>query len=501
MSSLIATATDSVTDLFGTLSAQFTVNPPPPTSPFSKFAGASSTGATSYSVPVTVATKTGDTLTVAVSVGSGTVTSVSDSEGNVYASVESETSELSTYAFVSEGVNGGPSGAATVALPTTAHLTVVVTSSSTTTNVTGIDVAGGLQVDATAMVAATSGSGQPSVTTGALAASEEWVLLVESNSESGGLATLPSGTTALNDEQSGNSHYQMVAELQAPSSAAVTASMTIVSGAKWAFIALPFSVPSPAQLPHMLVHAAVLAMICLTSRAPTRTIGPLECTKLFYSGALPTTFVGQTEQQLPAGVLPVVCYKTQDASATASYVQSVTRPLWLIYYQEPEGNLSASDFLSQFATESALIRAQNNSNVKVVMCGGGYQYRTGGNAAAGQYLPPTSQVDGYTVDLYQQQEGDAEQWPTKGLENFDRWVNWYGLVSGTGKMLGITEYGVDAPTSGDVSVRNARIQQDCAFLRTIPTPLTLWSYWWVGEWQFTDAATEQTWQEICTGEL
>lgn len=235
------------------------------------------------------------------------------------------------------------------------------------------------------------------------------------------------------------------------------------------------------------------------------TIGPLNCTKLFYSTVLPTTYVGSIESTYPVGVTPVVCYKTMNTNV-AAYVNSVTRPVWLVYHQEPEGDYPlGSTFVSEFNTQSALIRAQGNPLVKVVCCSAGFPYRAAGTAdvLAGNYIPPASSVDYYCKDVYQDQ---GSLYPTAGLSNYPIWTNWYSFVSGSGKPIGITEYGIGS--TGSNADRNTRIQQDCAYLRASIPSLAMWQYWWsnVGTdpattYQFTDTATIATWQGIEAGTI
>lgn len=235
--------------------------------------------------------------------------------------------------------------------------------------------------------------------------------------------------------------------------------------------------------------------------AADAAIGPLKCTKLFYSTTLPATFAGSVESTYPAGVLPVVCYKTMDTNV-AAYVRSVTHPIWLVYHQEPEGDYAlGSTFVSEFTSQSGLIRAQANPLVKVVYCAAGYPYRNAGTAdvLAGNYIVPASLTDYYAKDVYQD---NAARWPSQGLANYDEWLNWLALVQGKGKPLAVTEYGVGA--SGGNAVRNARIQLDAAYLEGLPG-VAMWQYWWVNDgttatnYQFTDAATEATWQSIANG--
>ena len=249
------------------------------------------------------------------------------------------------------------------------------------------------------------------------------------------------------------------------------------------------------------------------------SVGPVMTARYFNGGALPAKFAGTIYDQLPAGVIPIISYKTMNTNV-ASFVKSVTKPTWIIYHHEPEGNdyPNGAAFVNEFKSQSDLIRAQNNPFVKVVMCAGSYQYRNGGNGTDGSYLPPSRYVDYYTIDIYQHQS-QAWSWSSKGLENNQAWVNWTALVRPLGKPFGITEYGIDQDNTTTAlanSTRNERIKLDCAYLRANFTPdeLILWEYWWIDVgaggnpstspneyYQFTDSATENTWKQIASGTL
>src|SRR6266568_693984 len=197
----------------------------------------------------------------------------------------------------------------------------------------------------------------------------------------------------------------------------------------------------------------------------------LGCDKYFY-GTLPSSFVNEKGYSLPAGVLPIICYKTQNTNVV-SYCNSVNRDIWLIYYQEPEGNFTnGSTFVSQFKAQSDLIHGVGNSHIKVVMCAGGYNYRDyAGNAInldalKGNYLRGLGNISPVSGKPYAeimahdcyQGSGDWD-WPTNGLANFPIWLNWLalvtganvatdstaraaGMVVGTERPLAVTEYGI-----------------------------------------------------------
>jgi hypothetical protein len=235
--------------------------------------------------------------------------------------------------------------------------------------------------------------------------------------------------------------------------------------------------------------------------AANSAIGPLQTTRLFYPGSLPTSFRGSVADRLPAGVLPIVSYKTMNTNV-ASYVKSVNRPIWLCFHHEPEGDYSTgAQFVKQFDSQSNLIRSANISHyVSVAMIAGGYQYRDNRTAKYGSFIPPARYVDRYAEDVYQI-PGTKYAWSSKGLANYPRFQNWLRLVRPTGIPIGITEYGISAAQGN--AVRNARIKTDANYLRTtFGGQFRLWEYWWHSNdnsWQFTDAATIATWKSIAAG--
>lgn len=259
--------------------------------------------------------------------------------------------------------------------------------------------------------------------------------------------------------------------------------------------------PPPAQVPIAHVIGAYTSGSLTGFTSAEKTIGNLGTTRLFYSGELPASFSGRTEAQLPAGVLPVVSYKTPTTNVV-SYVKSVTRPLVLIFHHEPENDFSTgSDFVQAFSAQSKLIRSAGNSHVQVATAALGYRYKTGGNGVGGAYIPAASDVDIYAIDIYQHQ---SWAWPSQGLANYDQWLNWLSCVKNSGRPLAITEYGIDNTGGGD-SARNARLKEDAAYLRqTFHGNLAWFSYWYANtsyNYQFTDAVTISTWKSIVAGTL
>lgn len=257
--------------------------------------------------------------------------------------------------------------------------------------------------------------------------------------------------------------------------------------------------------------------------------GQLTANKMFYSGNqnMSTWQTGHlktdNESQIPSECLTVITFKDAQIPCLSKYVASIPldREVWMGYWQEAEDSFPNGDyktFTSNFINAAKAIRAVGHPGVKILQNSAGYHYgQTGSSAQRGQWLVDPEFVDIYSIDTYQNQ--GAGQWPTKGLANYAEFQNWISISAGKQRELAITEYGVNACSGA--AARNARIQQDCAYLRQLfygsspvsPLPLALWCYWWSDctagvlaqdcsrQHQFTDAATINTWWQICAGVL
>lgn len=306
----------------------------------------------------------------------------------------------------------------------------------------------------------------------------------------------------------------------------------------------PGPVPSPNPLPLPQVPTTVATYVGAVSSpvdsCPSNvndwlahavpTIGPVACNKIFYSGNQPMTTFAQghkstdNESLLPPGTLIFVTFKDAQVPNLAGYVESIpdAATVVMIYWQEAEDSFPNGDyntFIANTINASNIIRGVGKPNVFVAQDCASFQYGiAGSDAQLGHFLVPPAHVDYYTVDIYQHFNTN---WPSAGLSNYTRWLNWLAIFAGQGKPLAITEYGVDV--CGGTAVRNQRIKDDCAYLRTAfnpsspskvsPFPLLAWEYWWSncgagqlnttcdGQYQFTDATTLATWQQIATGAL
>jgi hypothetical protein len=261
-------------------------------------------------------------------------------------------------------------------------------------------------------------------------------------------------------------------------------------------------------------------------------VGRSQGVKYFYSPTLPASFLGSKGDALPSGVSLVICYKTLGTNV-ASFVNSINRPVTMVYYQEPEGNFTlGSDFVGNLKGQSDIIRGVNNSHVTIAMDSGGFNYRNGGpsDVTSGNYLrglravSPTSgqrYVDYYFLDCYYTGLGNN----TLYLDTCSIFTNWFALIDdtsvigGTRCPVGFPEYGL-GQQFGD-TWRHDRISHDHDFIGGIGAfagaglpsmtafPIKCWMYWWsdnamtgagdlTHQFQFEDAATKTLWTGFTT---
>ena len=266
-------------------------------------------------------------------------------------------------------------------------------------------------------------------------------------------------------------------------------------------------------------------------------IGPLTATKLFYTG-LPSSIAdtsklqgGGSPNDLPAGVVPVLCYKTPTTNV-ASFAASVTRPVIMVWLNEAENkSYTYSQFKTTFSQQSALIRGAANPLVQVAMVSIGYQYHTGVNAdaVAGRWLANSADTDMYLIDLYQHYDIQSSgqpggyAWPAAGLSGWDQWLNWVNVAAAKNKPLGIAEYGIDSQmlaTDPAGAARTARLQQDIGYLADAftpgggttvsPFPMACWMYWYANcsagvqstnprnqnQWPASETASTTAWKTV-----
>lgn len=283
--------------------------------------------------------------------------------------------------------------------------------------------------------------------------------------------------------------------------------------------------------------------------AAQSTIGPLTACKLFYGGDLPsswTALASGSSALSPASLvakypkcIPVVCWNGPNPTATnpppssaatiAKFCSSIPagQVVGFAWQQEPENPTSKLDgphYVSGMQTTADAIHALHRPELIVMANATWGQYMgSGGRGYDGSFLPPAYDgtkgcVDCYCMDIYQHQAGGTmfgqTTWPSQGLANhagFQRWLTLVKkLADPVGVPLGINEYGVD--DTGSVAARNARIQQDYAYIQSAfnggaasSKPLFTWCYWWHTmaqsntHYKFTDAATIATWKGIAAG--
>lgn len=247
-------------------------------------------------------------------------------------------------------------------------------------------------------------------------------------------------------------------------------------------------------VPRPLLVGARAADVSFATMA-TET-GSVKVTRLFYSGALPTTY---SRQGIPTGVKLIISYKTPDTNVSA-YVKSIPagQDVEVCWHHEPEADFTTGAlFTSVFDKQANLIHAAN-SKIPVAFIAGMYQYATAGHGYSGSFIP-TKQDRNY-ADSYLPTARTIVPAATE-----PRLTRYRALLAAKGKAWdGFTEYGRGVIRKGaafDPAVAAARAQTikvDAAWLPT--TTARVWAYWFStdlasgDQWRFTDAGSMTAWR-------
>lgn len=241
------------------------------------------------------------------------------------------------------------------------------------------------------------------------------------------------------------------------------------------------------------------------------TLGSLQVDKIFYPGALPTSYSGSTCADLPEDVMCLVAYKTPTTNV-ASFVSSIPagRAVVMIFHHEPEQDFpSGADYVAQFEAQSALIRRSADAapNVFVADDASTNQYLAGRAGADCSYIPPPASTDFYLADHYQPRP-NGQNLPNG--QHGDDWTTWLHCVQPTHKPIGLAEYGLGTCGPDGNATRAQSLLADSSYLKALPTfigaPVLTWNYWWVKgrsasscqDWQFHDSVTS-AWRSIQAG--
>jgi hypothetical protein len=235
-------------------------------------------------------------------------------------------------------------------------------------------------------------------------------------------------------------------------------------------------------------------------RNANRVLGPMRSDKIFYPPwePLPQRWP-KTSYGLTRGALAIVAYKYPTKNVL-SFVRSIprTREVAMVFWQEPEAHVPASQFMSEFKAQSRLIRSAHRSNVAVAFDAGTYRYQPWDRSAYScGYVPPRRYVDYYFGDVYETNDQSLQHLPY-----FQRWVH---CTAHRGRARGLAEYGL-GNCQGSV-VRAKTILADTAYMSRSFPHLHVLSYWWSDtspnsgtschtDWQFTDRTTISAWRGI-----
>ena len=231
--------------------------------------------------------------------------------------------------------------------------------------------------------------------------------------------------------------------------------------------------------------------------AANSRIGPLHAVRLFFPGALPSSY---SKLHVPRGVVAFISYKTP-SKRTVGFAKSCPPRTRIIFHHEPENEYHGHGalFVAQYDKQYVTLKSANRKLV-VGMAAMSYQYAGGRHGQSGSFLPRANRVDFYAVDNY-------EAKPTgRGLATDTPFQHWYRLVRHRGKPLVFAEYGVGVNRVGARAdrwshQRVATLRADKKWLTAHPA-FTALLYWYNtgsrGDWRFRDAASIAAWKAIRT---
>lgn len=280
--------------------------------------------------------------------------------------------------------------------------------------------------------------------------------------------------------------------------------------------------------PAQLMGADAMPSTVAGWESASSSIGPLQEDKIFYPGALPSSYSGSTCDQLATAGHRVVCiiaYKTQNTNL-ATFISGIpaTQAVVFVYHQEPENGdyTSGATFVSEFDGQANAIRSDsgNAPNIMVAMDSTTFGYNPGQPGANCSYVVPPSETDFYLADHYEFHP-NGNSFPT-GQSATD-WNTWLDCVetgspttTGTApKPLGVAEFGFgvnggvnNCANSGTEATRAATMAADGSYLQGLPAtagaPVDFLDYWWIDnstaanpcrDWNFpATSATATDWR-------
>jgi hypothetical protein len=290
-------------------------------------------------------------------------------------------------------------------------------------------------------------------------------------------------------------------------------------------------------------------------------IGPLQSDKMFFGGnspALPGQWNDPSNpcyeitQGANAPAEPPACVinlnPPPDSSGDPVYSEAQIQAFFtgmpagqtviMVYFGEAEdspsgtfsgcpdaGTSDAANYVSCFEQEAGNIRAAAASlglteNVFIADDSASDQYATGGTGVGCAWIVPPGYVDVYLLDHYERGWADGSNLsvqsghgdPGYNGQGAQQWNNWLGCVQGSGKPIGLAEYGLcsggadcnrGSTTCGDAGSTTDdtnTMAADNSYLAGEPSgtsPTLLWEYWYANCWQFDNSNGGITeWQSI-----
>jgi hypothetical protein len=271
-------------------------------------------------------------------------------------------------------------------------------------------------------------------------------------------------------------------------------------------------------------------------------IGPLQSDKVFFGGNSPP-LPGQwkassnkcyeiTQPPNPPAEPPACVINLNPPSSPTGPVYSEAQihgfftgmpagqTVIMVYHGEAEdtgsgafsgcpGSSNAAKFVSCFEQETSNIRTAAaqlglTENVFIADDSASSQYDANGTGYGCGWIVPSNYVDSYVEDHYERGWANGSNLSVQSGSNkgAPEWNNWLGCVDGSGKPIGLAEYGLcsggancnnGSTTCGDAGSTTDdtnTMTADNTYLAGEPSgtsPTLLWEYWYDHCWQFDNS--------------
>lgn len=203
----------------------------------------------------------------------------------------------------------------------------------------------------------------------------------------------------------------------------------------------------------------------------------------FVGGEGPTDLAAKvsalTFPAFAAGLVPCVSFKPpiavssggydSELSRLRTYLETVSNPVWLAIYHEPEDNMSGAAYRDMFQYVRGFL--QSRPNVTYVYSANSFTWRPGDTRTADP--TPWGQVaaDVFAVDAY-----SGRSWPLDStMWEQSWWDRWFAMVNG--RPWAVTERGWYSPDQDPARVASIRREAEGLANREVPYLPIGYVYW------------------------